>query len=75
MPTVLSVENWVPLKPVLGRVRDVAPILTLLHRFNQTESAILLLFYVINASEESFCFQMSVAFSVEKKDGEKPVLF
>jgi hypothetical protein len=55
----LSVENWGPLKPVLGGVRDVA----LIHYPSCTDSInpslqFLCNFVVINASEGSLCFQI-----------------
>jgi hypothetical protein len=58
MPALLSVENWVPLKPVLGGVRDVA----LIHYHSCTDSIKPSLqfscnFVVINAFEGSLCFQ------------------
>jgi hypothetical protein len=58
IPALLSVENWVPIKPVLGGVRDVARI----HYLSCTDSIkpslqFLCYFVVINASEESLCFQ------------------
>jgi hypothetical protein len=59
MPAQLSVENWVPLKPVLGVVRDVA----FIHYPSCTDSIKPSLqfscnFVVINASEGSLCFQI-----------------
>jgi hypothetical protein len=61
MPALLSVENWVPLKPVLGGVRDVARI----HYRSCTDSIKPSLqfswnFVVINASEGSLCFQIFI---------------
>jgi hypothetical protein len=58
MPALLSVENKVLLKPVLGDVRDVA----LIHYPSCTDSIkpSLQFFFnvvVINASEESLCFK------------------
>jgi hypothetical protein len=63
MPTLLSVENWVSLKPVQGGVRDVARI----HYPSCTDSIKPSLqypcnFVVINASEGSLCFQIFVHF-------------
>jgi hypothetical protein len=57
MPTLLSVKNWVPLKAVLGGVRDVA----LIHFPSCTDSIkpslqFLYYFVVINASEGSLLF-------------------
>jgi hypothetical protein len=59
MPALLSVENWVSFKIVLGGVRDVA----LIHYPSCTDSIKLSLqcscnFVVINASEGSLCFQI-----------------
>jgi hypothetical protein len=62
MPALLSVENWVPLKPVLGGVRDVA-----LNKYPSCTDSIkpsqqfLCNFVVINASEGSLCFQIFFA--------------
>jgi hypothetical protein len=61
MPALLSVENWVPLKPVLGGVRDVA----LIPYPSCTDSIKPSLqfscnFVVINASEGSLCFQIFI---------------
>jgi hypothetical protein len=61
MPAVLSVENWVPLKPELGGVRDVAlnhyPSLT---HSNKPNLQFICNFVVINASEGSLSFQIFV---------------
>jgi hypothetical protein len=59
MPALLSVENGVPLKPVLGDVRDVAHF----HYPSGTDSIKSSLqfscnFVVINASEGSLCFKI-----------------
>jgi hypothetical protein len=59
MPTLLSVENRVPLKPVLGGVRDVA----LNQYLSCTDSIKPSLqfscnFVVMNASGGSLCFQI-----------------
>jgi hypothetical protein len=58
MPALLSVENWVPLKPVLGGVMDVAliyyPSCTDSIKPSQQFSCN---FVVINAFEGSLCFQ------------------
>jgi hypothetical protein len=61
MPALLSVENWVPLMPVLGAVRDVA----LIYYPSCTDSnkpslQFLCNFVVINASEGSLCFQIFI---------------
>jgi hypothetical protein len=58
---LLSDENWVPLKPVLGGVRDVA----LVHYPSCTDSIKPSLqfsgnSFVINASEGSLCFQILI---------------
>jgi hypothetical protein len=58
MPAPLSVENWVPLKPVLGGVRVVA----FIHYLSCTDSIkpslqFLCNFVGINASEGSLCFR------------------
>jgi hypothetical protein len=57
MPALLSVKNWVPVKPVLGGVKDVARI----HYPSCTDSIKPSLqfscnFVVINASEGSHFF-------------------
>jgi hypothetical protein len=62
MPALLSVENGVSLKPVLGGVGDVARI----HYPSCTYSIKSILqfschFVVINASEGSICFQISLS--------------
>ena len=64
MPALLSVENWVPLKPVLGGVRDVAHF----HYPSWTDSIKPSLqfsynFVVINASEGSLSFQICLLIS------------
>jgi hypothetical protein len=61
MPALLSVENWVPLKPVLGGVRDV----TRIHYPSCTDSIQPSLkfscnFVVINASDGSLCLQIFI---------------
>jgi hypothetical protein len=63
MPAILSVENWVPLKPMLGDVRDVA----LIHYPSCTDSIKRSLqfscnFVGTNASEGSLCFQIFIRF-------------
>jgi hypothetical protein len=60
-PALLSVENWVPLKPVLGGVRDVAhiyypPCADSIKRSLQFSCN----FVGINASEGSLCFQIFI---------------
>jgi hypothetical protein len=59
MPALFGVENWVPLKPVLAGVRDVA----LLHYpscidSNKQRLQFCCNIVVINASEISLCFQI-----------------
>jgi hypothetical protein len=66
MPALFSVENWVPLKPVLGYVRDVAHI----HYPSCTDSIkpglqLSCNFVVINASEGSLCFQSLIRIDVD----------
>jgi hypothetical protein len=61
MPALLSVENWVPLKPVLGGVSDVA----LIYYPSCTDLIkpslqFLCYFVVIIASEGSLCFQILI---------------
>jgi hypothetical protein len=61
MPALLSVENWVPLKPVLGGV-------ALIHYPSCTDSIkpslqFLCNFVMINASERSLCFQIFIIIS------------
>jgi hypothetical protein len=53
MPALLSVENWVSLKQVIGAWGCRTYSLSLMHILNQTESALLCNFVAINASEGS----------------------
>jgi hypothetical protein len=66
MPALLSVENWVSLKPVLWGMRDVARI----HYPSCTDSIkpsvqFSCNFVVINASKLSFCFKI-ILFQIKK---------
>jgi hypothetical protein len=65
LPARLSVKNGVPLKPVLGGVRDVA----LIHYPSCTDTIKPRLqfscnFVVINASKGSLCFQIFTVFQM-----------